>query len=186
MEEEIIYKLNEFLKHHIPFSEECEIVYLMVELRKLLDRVNNRDGKYSVLRFYCNWTVHIDKDPTNHVIVDVIHKIENSIEKGHKFKNSKVFFPLDNSWLDFVSMNHLKLNMQDFFGRNNLPIDMFTEENWPSFRDLFIQTLIDQPIKKPTENIETVYFAPAIKGAVYLIIRFRDGCKEPHKFLMHF
>jgi len=59
---EIVEKLNDFLGEHAPFMEECHVVYMLVETRKVLDRENNR--KYPILRFYCNWTVHTDKDST--------------------------------------------------------------------------------------------------------------------------
>ena len=59
---EIVDKLNLFLDKHSPFTEECHVLYTLVEIRKVLDRENNH--KYPILRFYCNWSVHTDKDST--------------------------------------------------------------------------------------------------------------------------
>ena len=61
--EEIIEKLDEFLSSHSPLMEECHIVYLMVEIRKILDheRDHRKNGEFSLLRFYCDWTVHTEK-----------------------------------------------------------------------------------------------------------------------------
>jgi hypothetical protein len=51
MTPEIIEKLNKFLDTHEVFKEECEAVYLMVELRKLLDREHRRDQFSNVHSF---------------------------------------------------------------------------------------------------------------------------------------
>src|ERR1035438_1539807 len=71
----IIEKLDEFLKKHMPLDEECLVVYLLVEIRKILDHENN--GKYPISRFYSDWCVHTAKDkitPQIKVIMEGIRK----------------------------------------------------------------------------------------------------------------
>jgi hypothetical protein len=48
MEESIKEKLRTALAE--PIEKECQVVYIMVEIRKLLDRFNEQ--KYSLLRFF--------------------------------------------------------------------------------------------------------------------------------------
>jgi hypothetical protein len=43
MTPEIVRKLNEFLDAHDFFKEECEAVYLMVELRNLIHQEHRRE-----------------------------------------------------------------------------------------------------------------------------------------------
>ncbi|MDZ4260615.1 MAG: hypothetical protein U1A25_03020, partial [Candidatus Sungbacteria bacterium] len=77
---EIVDKLNLFLNKHAPFTEECHVLYALVEIRKVLDRENNR--KYPILRFYCNWSVRTDKDSTKEmkaVMKDIYEDIEKQI-----------------------------------------------------------------------------------------------------------
>ena len=80
--EEIIEKLNEFLNNHIPLTEECHAVYLMVEIRKILDhkRTTGQSEDFSLLRFYCDWTVHTEKTK----ITDNMKKIMDEIFKDAK------------------------------------------------------------------------------------------------------
>ena len=55
MQANIIKKLKKFLQNHSRFKEECEVVYLMAEIRKILDF---KRGSYRILRFYSNWVLH--------------------------------------------------------------------------------------------------------------------------------
>lgn len=54
--EEIVEKLDRFLAKHPFFDEDCHAVYLMVEVRKLLEK--EAHANLLLLKFYCDWTVH--------------------------------------------------------------------------------------------------------------------------------
>jgi hypothetical protein len=77
-QKEIVEKLNTFLDKHMPFTEECHVVYLLVETRKILDKKDNK--KYPIVRFYCNWSVHIDKHSTEEMKA-IIEGIFQAIKK---------------------------------------------------------------------------------------------------------
>lgn len=47
---EINHKLMKFLADHVPPSEECHIVYLLVEIRKILDHEESA-GTFPLLKF---------------------------------------------------------------------------------------------------------------------------------------
>ena len=53
MKDELIGKIQNVLDR--PIAKEMQVVYLLVELRKLMDRAKYED---SVLRMFCNWIVH--------------------------------------------------------------------------------------------------------------------------------
>jgi len=53
MKDELIFKIQRVLSQRI--TQEMQVVYLLVELRKLMDREAYQD---SVLRMFCNWVVH--------------------------------------------------------------------------------------------------------------------------------
>ena len=81
-------KSNTFLKEHDPFRGECDVVYLLIEIRKILDHENN--NKYPILRFYSDWAVHTEKDKITKEIKKVMpelaqDKVKKFIEK-HKIK----------------------------------------------------------------------------------------------------
>jgi len=56
MEDQILRKIRAELKRGI--TEECQVVYLLVEIRKLLDRDGKNAEPYNSLRLYSDWAVH--------------------------------------------------------------------------------------------------------------------------------
>jgi hypothetical protein len=52
---DIVLKLSKFLEQ--PVDTECRAVYLLCEIRKLLD---HRNIGSTPLRMFCNWAVHVD------------------------------------------------------------------------------------------------------------------------------
>lgn len=169
MEDEIIAKLNEFFKKHLPMREQCEIVYFMVELRKLLDWRNNRGGKeYRVLRFYCDWSVHTSKKRLTPEIKKVMEEIDKSIT-GNKDS------PYDDLPIHFVYKEDLKDEIEGFLKELGLSNKILEENNWYGFVHLLNKVLIDQPIIKPTEHIEYFTFKPikTKEGATW-VVKFND------------
>src|SRR5438552_3646358 len=53
MKDELVKKIQHVLDR--PITNEMQLVYLLVELRKLMDRDGYKDP---VLRMFCNWVVH--------------------------------------------------------------------------------------------------------------------------------
>ncbi len=63
MERDIAHKLTQELNQQI--ISERQVVYILVELRKLLEKKGVlKDERFRVLRFCCDWTVHpkLDRD----------------------------------------------------------------------------------------------------------------------------
>ncbi len=106
MKPQIIGKLNRFLLKHQPLREECEVVYLMVELRKLLDRDREQSilNNYSLVRFHADWIVHTRKDSITHSMKKIMDNIDRSIDIYPKNGNIDFLlkFMLNKRWLDFV------------------------------------------------------------------------------------
>lgn len=62
---DIIEKIRkEFIKAD-GISEECQVVYVLSRIRKVLDKDGSK--KYKHLRFYCNWALHTEIDRTEKV-----------------------------------------------------------------------------------------------------------------------
>lgn len=157
---EIVDKLNLFLDKHAPFTEECQVVYMLVETRKVLDRDNN--PKYPTLRFYCNWSVHTDKNPTkemeavmNDIYQDIKKQIANPALVSGKTKI-----------IGFMYMEDLQAEMAKFLQEYQLPISLTKENNWLEFLKLFVKILVDQPINSPSVDIKQFAFLPAADGCV--------------------
>jgi len=159
---EILEKLNTFLERHKTFSEESHVLYLLVEARKLLDRDNNR--KYPILRFYCNWSVHTDKDSTREMetIMDEIYRdIERQISNP-----ALVGMTGKTKIIGFMYMEDLQAEMIKFLQEYEMPTLLTDKGNWLEFVNLLGKILADQPIKSPCKSIKQFAFLPAADGCI--------------------
>jgi len=165
---EIKDKLDSLLLHHLPFTEEFHVVYLLVETRKMLDRDNSR--KYPILRFYCNWCVHTDKDSTAEmesimkgIYRDIVTEIQNPALKNGKVKI-----------IGFMYMEDLQVEMENFLKEYQLPNPLVSKENWLALVSLLVKILADQPINNPCPEIKSFSFLPAAEGCVLGRVDFTD------------
>ncbi len=147
---EIVEKLDKLLLKHIPFNEECEVVYFMVEIRKIMEHDN--DSKYKLLRFFCDWTVHTKKDRSMSGIIDIVNEIDrliSSVDKITTLQNEQI--------LKFLEMNELRKELSQFLTSHSLPSDLCKDDhNWSTFVDILAQVLSGQPILNPIETIVSI------------------------------
>jgi hypothetical protein len=55
----IVYKLDQEL-HNFPIRRESQVVYLLAEIRKLIEHERETDPEcYDILELFCNWALHI-------------------------------------------------------------------------------------------------------------------------------
>jgi hypothetical protein len=169
---EIVEKLNKFSNKHMPFTEESQVVYLLVEIRKILDRDNNH--KYPLLRFYCDWSVHTEKDRITKemrgIMAEIYADVANQIIQ-HPLpvtKKTKV--------ISFMYMEDLQVELQQFLKEYSLPDSLTSnKDNWLAFVKLLVKVLADQPINEPCDGIKTFAFLPAAEGCVLGRIDFTDN-----------
>lgn len=146
---DIVKKLRKFLLNHPTFKEECELVYLMVEIRKILDYGSN---SYKTLRFYCNWVLHkeLSQEKTTKLLSDIfetnIHLKKGGRENARKIKSiGKGFFKLDK----------FKKELKEFFKDNHLPMDLLNK-NWWIFGKLLLEIIKDSPVVFTSSKIRSV------------------------------
>lgn len=169
MRKAIIEKLNLFLNSHMPIREENEAVYVMVETRKILDRIRGNDNtdpseRNRLIRFYGDWTVHtrINNTPA---IIEYMRMVNTSLASGRQDLN-----------LDFLSLLSLNNAMRTFYEENGITTSLFINDDyWNHFVDVFIQVLADQPIINPINEIGEFYFVPGNIGTRTVTITFTDN-----------
>ncbi|MFH1971220.1 MAG: hypothetical protein ABIJ05_02450 [Patescibacteria group bacterium] len=145
MKIQIIEKLDKFLGERPQIKEEFEIVYLMVELRKLLDRERGRNhqNQDSLVRFHADWTLHTDKRKITAPMKEIMKKIDDSIDT----------YPKDGN-IDFLLLPEFRAELIKLLEEHGLPNDFcIKDENWLVFITTLTQVLSDQPIINPTDNI---------------------------------
>ena len=170
--EEIIEKLDFFLKEHAPFTEENHAVYLMVEIRKILDheKDHRQKGDFSLLRFYCDWTVHTEKTRITddmRSIMDVVYKDAKSHIEAPAMR--KAMSPV----MKFAYMDKLKDQITSFLGQRGLDMAL-VGNGWLPFVQLLVRVLENQPINNPTDDIALFSFVPAAERCVRGVVYFKE------------
>ena len=144
MQNDIIKKLSNHLLSHrfsseiwTDFSADMEmwIVYLLVQIRKLLDI--NKTDKYKILRLYCSWVIHVK--------IDNNRQASEIIKKTAEYLNNK---PNDEA-VGFLNFITLQKELDTFLVENGLSNEITLSKNgeWFEFRKILIQILRDQPLE---------------------------------------
>lgn len=127
-------KLIEKLKKEIEKENKDEAVmsYILILIRKILETDKNLKNKYAVLKFYCDWSLHIEIDRINDYIKDKIIKpfLKDEIGSG--------FLDLNDFGYDFI--NFLKEFEID---KNNIYKDT---NSILIFTDIIRNLLLESPL----------------------------------------
>lgn len=155
-------------------SNECQVLYILAEIRKYLDSNNTSNSKYSNLYFYCNWVLHIKMDRTPAKVI--LKRFETYIDKNKDLKEiSKIFIKKE---ADFYLLTSLRRELKDFFRENNLPNQLLVDKNWSKFKQLLIEILKDCPLINNNGKINKFSFVQGPDKQ----IRFRVNIKGKGSF----
>lgn len=170
--EEIVEKLNSFIANHNPISEECHAVYLMVQIRKLLDYEQDhwKYGSFTLLRFYCDWTVHTEKTRITESIKTIMDGVFKDV-KG-QIENPamvKAMSPV----MQFAYMENLRDELKKCLQSRGVNL-VLVGGGWIPFISLLVKVLENQPIKNPTDDITLFSFMPAADRCVCGVIKFKQ------------
>lgn len=173
--EAIIEKLNRFSIDHSPVTEECQVVYFMVQLRKILEHENHHSltGKFTYLHFFCDWIVHTKKTRITDSMREVMEKIFSDVKAqienpmGIKGQGERI------EVMKFAYMERLYDEMILFLEGHGISLKII-EDDWLAFVDHLIKVLESQPILKPTNDITSFTFLPAASGCVRGQINFEE------------
>ena len=140
--------LISFLNEHSALKEECEVLYLMVQIRKILDCGGN---SYKTLRFYSNWVLHseLSKTATTKLLVDIFDAGIDGKKDGRDNARNLI-----SSSSSFFTLNTFKNDLKGFVNEHNLPGNILSNANWKNIRRLLLELIKDCPVSfVPTEII---------------------------------
>jgi hypothetical protein len=166
---QIIEKLDKFLSKD-PIDSEMETVYLLVEIRKILDHAYKKKTDFLVLRFYCDWIVHTDKSYHLDHIAPMVKNIYNDI----KTQIEQSLYPLHGkpAIVESMYMDKLKEEMGDLFRKEGLPSELFEKDRWIGFISALVQVLTDQPILNPIAEVPRLVLTPSYPGCICGVVEF--------------
>lgn len=135
----IAIKLKEFLRNHPKFERACEVVYLMVEIRKILDF---QRGGSALLRLYCNWVLHnqLDKPYTTAILSQKF-----SINNINQLSAREIARKLKSGRSAFFELNDFNNELKIFFKTYRLPMAPLNN-HWAQFRTLFLDVITECPV----------------------------------------
>lgn len=171
---ELIDKIEQLLTGHNPVSEECHVVYLMVEIRKIIDQEHSK-ATYPVLKFYADWAVHSKKDVVTAEMKQVTKDMYDSAVAQINAPYGLLPEGSANPIRDFAYMEQLKSEMATFLTAQGIT-DVLTvnKTTWVAFVGLMVKVLENQPIVKPVPEVSELRFEPANVGCVIAIMMFAE------------
>jgi len=133
----VIDNLKKFLNKHIFLTEECEAVYFLVEIRKLIE---DDKKNYGTLYFYCCWVIHsrLFYDKTADFL---FAKFDSYIDLQKK--KSEIQHDLLNGQKDFFKLRDLNTELKTFLNKNRLPINFLNGNAWYEFCQLFLDNIME-------------------------------------------
>ncbi|MFA5392484.1 MAG: hypothetical protein WC306_02190 [Candidatus Paceibacterota bacterium] len=125
--------------NHKIFKEKCEVIYLMVEIRKILEY----GGKsYKTLRFYCNLVLHkeLSQEKTTKLLSDIFEPNVDLKKSGRENARN-----IKSIGRDFFMLKTFRKELEDFFKDRNLSMDLL-KKNWWTFGKLLLEIIKDCPV----------------------------------------
>lgn len=160
MEQEIIRKLTEELNKGI--TTEAQVVYLLAEIRKLLERQQARDhSDYKYLKFYCDWALHTRL--TGRMAQEILTAMDSayaSFQAGMQVGDLPQSIRLE--FENVAGLKYFRGELEDFLNENSMP-----DLDWESFVFFYLNIIQNCPLIMSTQNpnallktvIVTVHFA---------------------------
>jgi hypothetical protein len=123
---------------------EPRVVYVLVQVRKLLEMMNDKD--FETLKFYCDWVLHVklDRKGASNVI-----KLFESIQKAADYGNVALY-ESRSMWLfeQVLSADTFRNQLIDVLARNEIPPEVFADNaNWYEFLHRYGAIINDVPLE---------------------------------------
>lgn len=169
MKDEIIEKIRGVLDR--PFTQEMQVVYLLVEVRKLILREKYQDG---LLMTFCNWAVHEELTLPRPGPTLVLKELEELVARAEEGKEPSK--PLEQ-----VSGAGFRESLTRFFATFDLPQELTNNaDDWRRFTNLYSSVVTECPISYTASRQELKYVQKAdlqrIQGAALAWrITLKDG-----------
>ena len=174
MKNETPNKLNKYLSAHETFCNEAQVMYILIETRKLIEHEDD-NTKNRILKFYCDWVAHIKKDRVSSAMKDVVRDLylsaKNQIEYPYSINNRS-------KTSDFAYMIDFGNETKLFYEQNRINTEFIDDNNkWNNFISILVKILENQPVNNPIKEVNKIIFLPAADNCVIFRIEFAEPIK---------
>ncbi len=151
MRNAIIEKLNKELLKEIEI--EAQVVYILVETRKIIKEHDSNVGRYPILAFFCDWVVHVKMDRRGaKQMLGQVRNFYTGLDSYLHIKKNTSFFP-------FVMFIVLRRELRIFLENNDLPLNIVNDdEKWEKCLFLLLDVIIDCPLMSSTGYVRECRF----------------------------
>jgi len=139
MKEEIFTNITNTLRKK-PVEKEM-VVYLMVEIRKFIERTEEESQRWHSLKYWCDWVVHTQLDKK--FARETLNRMEKYIIENPDNKFHRSAFNIE-----FVSLENLRWELDEFLTSNELPNQIINVPPWDDFGKYLVEVLRDCPLIK--------------------------------------
>jgi hypothetical protein len=155
----IVAKLCTLLNKGI--NTEAEVVYLLVEIRKLLDILNNRANDY--LRFSCDWVVHskLDRRMAKRLVTN-FDQLNDALNVGHPPPPHVL-----NEIEPLVTYAGFRMGLDNFLAGQGLSKALCNGPAWPAFLKLYGSVITDCPLTISSGTKPTTRYVSDIVVSVH-------------------
>lgn len=156
-----------------------QVVYILVELRKLLEHNAQKDA-YPVLNFYGNWVVHtkLSHSPVADRIVRLLDEVMN------RKATETIELAVEDEAVAYLEERRLRAEMSACLRASGLPTDLCDDDKrWYGFRKSLAGVIEDAPLELlPSKNIKPTHF---IERVVVKNKSTEDGLYVEWQFILH-
>lgn len=138
MEDAIVRKLRGVVGEQA--LTECRVVYVLVEVRKLLDLLDDA-SQFESLKFYCDWAMHawMDRRQAKDFVASVDEWLSQSFGSGTP--------PAElNRFVELLYLSKFRDQLREFLRSHELPSRICEGEEWSNFLRLYSQVIEDCPL----------------------------------------
>src|ERR1051325_9365202 len=146
MTDQLLTKLQNVLSKRI--TNEAKVVYLLVEVRKLMEREHYSDA---LLKTFCNWVVHTSLENRAEGSAFVLGEFDQWFIElyDHKRKSDR---------LEHISLGAFRLALNRFFDHFHLTASVGRDrEEWKKFCSLYCSIVSECPITFTASRAELRY-----------------------------
>lgn len=181
MQSAIIAKLKQEFAE--PISTERQVVYILVEIRKLVELVGSK-AKYDALWFHASWAVHPRMNQ------GVAARLLKYFDEAYPLlKNEELYeLPSDlrRAITDAISLRHFQRQLKDFLVEYDLNTSI-VDSQWTSFLRLYASVIKDCPLVVSSGKLHNLTRVvvdvedateklPGLEGEEYELYRVRWIC----------
>ncbi len=140
-----------------PVQKESEVVYILVEARKLLEHLSDSE-RFRSLKFYCNWALHIrlDRTQARALLVRVDGYFSKLFENGLTQEGHSEF-------TEMLYLESFRNQFRQFLQLHELPERICDSNEWFNFLNWYSRVIEDCPLVcensgKPLKHIDKMVF----------------------------